>query len=76
MIFEIEKWALGQLCQIVIGPQFQNFPLKCCFLTWLRASKKFDSYPMKIEEEENVEPGPGWIVFIDFLKAKIEEKLK
>ena len=22
------------LCQIVIGPQFQNFTLKYCFLTW------------------------------------------
>ena len=29
------------LCQIVIGPQFQNFTLKCCFLTWRMASEIF-----------------------------------
>ena len=34
------------LYQTVIGPQFQNIPfLKCCFLTWRRASEKFYCYP-------------------------------
>ena len=31
----------------IIGPKFQNFTLKCCFLTWHRASENVDSYPKK-----------------------------
>ena len=33
------------LSKIVIGPQFQNFTLKCCFLTWHKVSENFDSHP-------------------------------
>ena len=29
-----KKRPLGKLCQIFIEPQFQNFTLKGCFLTW------------------------------------------
>ena len=29
-----KNWALGNLCQIIKGPQIQNFSLKCCLLTW------------------------------------------
>ena len=30
------------MCQIVLGPQFQNFLLKCCFLTWRKASESLN----------------------------------
>ena len=33
------------MCQIVVGPQFQNITLKGCFLTCCRASENFDFYP-------------------------------
>ena len=33
------------LYQIVMGPQFQNFTLKCCFLTWCMGLRKFDHNP-------------------------------
>ena len=33
------------LHQIGIGPEFQNFTLKYCFLNWRRASENFDCYP-------------------------------
>ena len=45
VILEKKNWALGKLCQIVSGPQFQNFTLKCCFLTWRWAPKNVDFYP-------------------------------
>ena len=32
------------LCQIVTGPKFQNLILKCCFLTWHKASQIFDCW--------------------------------
>ena len=44
MVFVWKKRAFSKLCQIVIGPQFQNFTLKCCFLTWCRASANLDCY--------------------------------
>ena len=28
-----------------IGPQLKNFTLKCCFLTWCKASENVDCYP-------------------------------
>ena len=40
-----KNWTHVMLGQIVEGPQFQNFTLKCCFLTWRRASENFDRYP-------------------------------
>ena len=33
------------VCQIVVGPQLQDFTLKCCFLIWRRASENFDYCP-------------------------------
>ena len=37
IIFEKTKIrALGKLCQIFIGTQFQNLASNCCFLTWRR----------------------------------------
>ena len=32
-----KNWTYVIMCQIVRGPQFQNFTLKCCFLTWCKA---------------------------------------
>ena len=32
-----KNWSLAKLCQIVVGPQFQNFFFKCCFLTHIQA---------------------------------------
>ena len=32
-------------CQIVVGPQFQNFMSKCCIFTWRRALDFFYCYP-------------------------------
>ena len=40
-----KNWTHFRLCQIVMGPQFQNFTLKCCFLAWHRVSENFDCYP-------------------------------
>ena len=37
-----QNWTHVMLCQIVIGPQFQSFTLKCCFLTSCRASENVD----------------------------------
>ena len=39
------NWAHGMFCQNVYGTQVQNFSLKCCLLTGLRASENFDCYP-------------------------------
>ena len=36
------KRAPGQLCQIGIGPQYQNFIVKCCFVT-------VDCYPKMVK---------------------------
>ena len=44
VIFEKTKWTHFRLCQIVIGPQFQNFTLKCCNLVGHRASKNINCY--------------------------------
>ena len=66
------------LCQLVIGPQFHNFTLKCCFLTWRRASKNFERYP-KISKEKNLfifKPAPGGMSSFIFLKAKNKKILK
>ena len=51
------------LYQTVMGPQIQNFTLKCCFLAWRRASEKFYCFP-KVGKKQL------------FLKAKNKEKLK
>ena len=37
-------WTHVMLYHTVIGPQIQNFTLKCCFLTWCKASWKYDCY--------------------------------
>ena len=37
-----KNWTHVMLCQIVMGPQFQNFTLKCCFLAQRRASEHLD----------------------------------
>ena len=65
------------LCQIFIGPQFQNFTLKCGFLAWRRASENVDSYPKMGTQKilMNLEPTPWGKVFFYFLKAKNKEKL-
>ena len=43
--FSRKNWTHVMLCQIVVGPQFQNFTLKCWFLVWRRALENFDRYP-------------------------------
>ena len=45
VIFKEKYWTHFMLCQIVTGPQFQNFTLKFCFLARRRASENVDSYP-------------------------------
>ena len=35
--FKRKLVTLHKLCQIVVGPQFQNFNDKCCLFTWRRA---------------------------------------
>ena len=69
------------LCKIVIGPKFQNFTLKCCFLAWRRASENFDCYPKMGEIFFYLTfliKGCTWskMCFIVCLKAKNEEQLK
>ena len=43
--FDIFSFSLFILCQIVLGPRYQNLTFPCCFLTCRRASEKFDCYP-------------------------------
>ena len=60
-MFEMKnKRSLGKLCQIVLGPQFQNFTLKGCFLTFRRAS----------------ENGPNNIIKIYLLSTALKNMLK
>ena len=33
------------LCEMVVGPQFQNFMCLCCIFTGRRASENFECYP-------------------------------
>ena len=49
-----EKWTHVLLGQTVIGPQFQNFTLKYCFLTWRRASENFDCPKMGNLKKQNI----------------------
>ena len=43
-VFREKNWAPCKLCQIVLGPQIQNFYFKYCLLTWRRASENVDSF--------------------------------
>ena len=78
-----KKPALGKLWQIVIGPRVQNFTLKC-FLTWHSASEYMyiDCYTKMGQQKWlhkrvwTLKPAPGGNVFLNFCKAKNEEKLK
>ena len=77
-IFERKNWALGKLCQIVEGHQIQHFSLKCCLITWHKASENLDCCPemgnkkyfkfVKVLTEAKFVPL--------FLKAKIKRKSK
>ena len=60
-----KKWALGKLCQIVLGPQFQNFT---CNLTWGIALENIDCYPKMAKKAYKrwFEPAPGVTVYFDF----------
>ena len=66
--------------QVVIGTQFQNFTLKCCFLTWhSRASEFFlllSKNRQKLKIVRFLESAPGRNVFFDFLKLKIRRSSK
>ena len=53
------------LCQMVIGPQCQNFTLKCCFLVWRRATENLDCYPKM---------GNFFHFYLTFLKVAPEAK--
>ena len=54
--------VLSKLCVIVLGPQFQNVSIKCCFLAWCRAfSENYDCYP-KIDTK---------IVYTNFCKLQV-----
>ena len=65
---------------IVIGPQFQNFTVKCCFLAWRRAAENVDCYPTVATTTTKMftflEPAPTGNVFFDIFKSKNEEKFK
>ena len=43
--FEKIKVTHCMLCQMVVGPQFQNFMPQCCFFTCSMASENFKCYP-------------------------------
>ena len=65
------------LCQIVKGPKFQNFSLKCCFLKLGVGSQKIlivslKRVPYKFSLKAFLEPVPGKIVILDFLKQNIK----
>ena len=67
-----KNWSLGKLCEIFLGPQFQNITIQFCFFTWCRASENLDCYPKM-----------GKFVFYKFVmsslglfEAKRDEKLK
>ena len=70
------------LCQIVVGPHFQNFTLHCCFFTWRRASENVDrisnNSKKKIVFVFNIFKGFTWNKMCSLLrwKAKNEKKLK
>ena len=51
--------TLSMLCQIVIGPQFQNLAFSCYFLTCriYRASENVDCYPNLSKHSCCVKPG-------------------
>ena len=70
MIFEkqIRHLSVVALCQIVLKTPIKKFTFKCCFLTWRRASEKFDCDP-KITQRKNVH-------FLNFVEGKNKEKLK
>ena len=70
VIFEkqIRHLSVVALCQIVFKTPIKKFTLKCCFLTWRRASEKFDCDP-KITQRKNVH-------FLNFVEGKNKEKLK
>ena len=76
-----QNWTHIMLCQIVTGPQFQNFTLKCCFLAWRRTSENFDCYPKMAEILFYLTfliKGCTWskMCFIVCLKAKNERNSK
>ena len=67
-----KNWSLGKLCEIYLGPQFQNITIQFFFFTWCRASENLDCYPKM-----------GKFVFYKFVmsslglfEAKRDEKLK
>ena len=70
------------LCQIVVGPHFQNFTLHCCFFTWRRASENVDrisnNSKKKIVFVFNIFKGFTWNKMCSLVrwKAKNEKKLK
>ena len=61
------------LCQIVVGPQFQNFMLNVASFLGRKAFENLDWYP-KINPKKCVNsflmPATGGNVFFDFFKAK------
>ena len=48
MIFEEKNWALAKLCQIVVGPQFQNITFKGCLRLWLKAFENLRPVTLKL----------------------------
>ena len=65
------------LCLIVAEPKFQNFAMKCCFLTWGRVSRKFDCYGTLKRAKVDKEKKHFWSLRQGaFFEAKNEEKVE
>ena len=64
-----EKWPVGKMCTIVLGPQFQN-------LTWSKASENVDCYPNLSNKSNFSHLGPKqiWISTFSFLRLFFEVK--
>ena len=62
-----KNWSLGKLCEIFLGPQFQNITIQFFFFTWCRASENLDCYPKM---------GKFVMSSLGLFEAKRDEKLK
>ena len=77
--FSEKIWTHFKLCQIFMGPQFQNFTLKCCFLAWHRVSENFGCYPkmgnfflkfLKVAPEAKNEEKLNFFIYFSFVQVK------
>ena len=89
--WDLQSWALGwsdfeknathsMLCQIVVGPQFQNFISQCCLFPWSQGLRIFRLVPLnqqnKILTNFFQACDKGGTYSLIYSKAKNEEKFK